>query len=144
VDHEVAAAGSPQLMTGRDDRSVLGIVLRRNGAWIAPLLARSGRKQPINPAQFAVEPKWDGWRGIVCLPRTGSMFGAAIVVACSNVPQLAAAPAWLDGRTVMLDGEIVAFDKAGKPDFHRLGFGRGAKAPSRSSRSTSSTSTSGC
>jgi hypothetical protein len=32
VDHEVAAAGLPQLVTGRDDRSVLGIVLRRNGA----------------------------------------------------------------------------------------------------------------
>jgi hypothetical protein len=28
----------------------------------------------------------------------------------------------------MLDGEIVAFDECGKPNFHRLGFGRAREA----------------
>jgi bifunctional non-homologous end joining protein LigD len=92
------------------------------------MLAQSGRGQPIDPARFAVEPKWDGWRGIVRLtPDRIDVRSRNRRCLLATFPQLAAAPVHLTGRTVMLDGEIVAFDKAGKPDFHRLGFGRGSK-----------------
>src|SRR4051794_22772959 len=93
------------------------------------MLAQSGRKQPIDPARFAVEPKWDGWRGIVRLSPEGvGLRSRNRRCLLDTFPQLAEAPTHLNGRTVMLDGEIVAFSTSGKPDFHRLGFGRGGRA----------------
>lgn len=93
------------------------------------MLAHSGRGRPIDPARFAVEPKWDGWRGIVRIAPNGmALRSRNRRCLLETFPQLAAAPAHLNDRTVMLDGEIVAFDESGKPNFHRLGFGRGSKA----------------
>jgi ATP-dependent DNA ligase len=92
------------------------------------MLAQSGRTHPIDPARFAVEPKWDGWRGIVRLSPDGvALRSRTRRCLLDTFPQLAASPAALHDRRVMLDGEIVAFDESGKPNFHRLGFGRGSK-----------------
>src|SRR4051794_2973751 len=92
------------------------------------MLAHSGRGRPIDPARFAVEPKWDGWRGIVRLrPHSVDVRSRSRRCLLDTFPQLATGPSHLMGRTVMLDGEIVAFDEAGMPNFHRLGFGRGSK-----------------
>src|SRR3954454_11650060 len=108
---------------------VLSGELTRCPTWIAPMLAASGRSHPIDPAKWAVEPKWDGWRAII------RVAPGAVDVRSRNrrgllgtFPQLATPPMQLAGRTVMLDGEIVAFDDSGKPNFHHLGFGRARQA----------------
>ena len=79
------------------------------------MLARSGRIPTGSGWRF--EPKLDGFRCLVCThggrlrarSRNGGSMGELL-------PELAAA---LPGD-VQLDGELVALDADGRPDFHRL------------------------
>jgi ATP-dependent DNA ligase len=43
-----------------------GRMVQRLPTWISPMLVRSGRGMPIDLEEWAIEPKWDGWR---CLAR---------------------------------------------------------------------------
>ena len=70
---------------------------------------------------YAFEPKWDGWRALVSVAdgavavrtRTGRLVTDA-------VPELAGLADGLDGRSAVLDGELVAH--SGTPSsFYRLG-----------------------
>jgi bifunctional non-homologous end joining protein LigD len=79
-----------------------------------PMLARSGPRPSGRGWTF--EPKLDGFRCLVCTHggyRARSRRGWEMT---PLLPELAAAlPA-----DVQLDGEIVALDQDGRPDFHRL------------------------
>ena len=79
-----------------------------------PMLARAG-DLPAG-AGWSFEPKLDGFRCLVCTHdgfRARSRRGWNMA---PLLPELAAAlPA-----DVQLDGEIVALDEDGRPDFHRL------------------------
>jgi bifunctional non-homologous end joining protein LigD len=80
-----------------------------------PALARSGALPP--GAGWRFEPKLDGFRCLACTH--GGTFRARSRrgwMMSELLPELAAAlPA-----DVQLDGELVAYDADGRPDFHRL------------------------
>lgn len=88
---------------------------------LRPMLATAG-KPPARYADFAIEAKYDGQRGIA-IYRDGTVTllsrnGADIT---HTFPEIAAAlPATALGRPVVLDGEIVALDAKGVPSFGRL------------------------
>jgi ATP-dependent DNA ligase len=73
------------------------------------MLARSGRGMPVDLKEWAIEPKWDGWR---CLARIG---GGTLRLTSRRrnditglFPELGELPVELAHRRVLLDGEIVA------------------------------------
>ncbi len=88
---------------------------------LAPMLATSPRL-PASFDGYLVEPKWDGVRAIVTVHADritiASRLGNDVT---GGYPELAAVAEALDGRSAVLDGEIVAFDdRSGQPSFQRL------------------------
>ncbi len=87
---------------------------------LAPMLAETG-DAPFNRAGWAWEPKLDGYRvlalvgteGVKLRSRRGLELAAAF-------PRLTAELAGQCVDTMILDGEIVAFDASGKPSFGAL------------------------
>ena len=88
---------------------------------ISPMLATLGRP-PARFADFAVEAKYDGQRGLAVV------HGDAVTLLSRNgaditrtFPEITAAlPTAVSQRSVILDGEIVALDDDGVPCFSRL------------------------
>lgn len=88
--------------------------------FVAPMLASSA-SLPAEDAGWGFEVKWDGARAIVVcdpagvrvLSRNGNEIGEAY-------PELAGLGGVLGSRRAILDGEIVAFDAAGRPSFEAL------------------------
>ncbi len=87
---------------------------------IKPMLALAGRL-PADEKGWAFEFKWDGVRAIVFVD------GGRVRALSRNdkdltesFPELRAVGDFLGSREAILDGEIVAFDDAGRPDFGRL------------------------
>jgi bifunctional non-homologous end joining protein LigD len=85
------------------------------------MLARNGRGMPVDLGEWAIEPKWDGWR---CLARIDN--GALRLTSrwrndlTAMFPELGELPSELAGSRVLLDGEIVALHPDGSQDFHAL------------------------
>jgi bifunctional non-homologous end joining protein LigD len=92
-------------------------------AWIPPMLATSDNGQlPDNP-RYSYEFKWDGYRAAMRI----SPDGTTRLTSRNNndftarFPQLAGALGdTLGGRAGVLDGEIVALNELGQPDFGLL------------------------
>jgi bifunctional non-homologous end joining protein LigD len=86
---------------------------------VAPMLATAG--EPPSGPGWAFEFKWDGVRAVTAVSgdriRAQSRLGNEIT---TGYPELADLPELLDGRPVLLDGELVALDAAGRPDFGTL------------------------
>jgi bifunctional non-homologous end joining protein LigD len=87
---------------------------------IAPMLAVSA-PLPADTKDWAFEFKWDGVRAIVFVD------GGRVQATSRNdkdltesFPELRAIGDFLGSRSAILDGEIVAFDESGRPDFGRL------------------------
>lgn len=80
------------------------------------MLAVTG-ELPTDDTGWAYEAKWDGVRAVACVgdgelnlwSRLGNLVTA-------SYPELDVLPR-LVGATAVLDGEVVAFDEAGRPDF---------------------------
>lgn len=73
--------------------------------------------------QWTYEVKWDGYRALVTL-QPGAEVPVTVMTRAGNIvtgsyPELHAMADAI-GIDVVLDGEIVAFDEAGSPSFHRL------------------------
>lgn len=93
------------------------MVIRRPMVSCAPIL----RREPPTGVDWVHEIKWDGWRvqahkhtgGVTLYSRPGNDI-------TRRFPYIADAIAALPRRTIVLDGELVAFDDAGHPDFHLL------------------------
>ncbi|MDK3257559.1 non-homologous end-joining DNA ligase [Blastococcus capsensis] len=86
-----------------------------------PMLAVAGELPSADDAAWGYEFKWDGVRAVAAV-RDGrlelrSRKGGNITV---RYPELAALPAGVDGPSAVVDGEIVAMDEAGRPDFGAL------------------------
>lgn len=86
---------------------------------VAPMLAVPG-DPPAGPG-WAVEFKWDGVRAVTAVAgehlRAQSRLGNDVT---AGYPEIADLGALLDGRPAVLDGELVALDAAGRPDFGLL------------------------
>ncbi|MBH5338157.1 non-homologous end-joining DNA ligase [Streptomyces pactum] len=90
---------------------------------LAPMLATPGPLPPrgrTGAAEWAYEVKWDGVRALAELPGDGgvrlvSRSGREVTAAYPDLAGIAP-----PGLSAVLDGEIVALDEAGRPDFGRL------------------------
>ncbi|GAA1322285.1 non-homologous end-joining DNA ligase [Pseudonocardia xinjiangensis] len=95
---------------------------------VAPMLATPGRP-PAGPG-WAFEFKWDGVRAVTGVAgerfRAHSRRGNEVTGA---YPELADLPGLLDGRPALLDGEVVALDAGGRPDFGLLQHRMHVRAP---------------
>lgn len=87
---------------------------------LRPMLATSGDAPPTGPG-WAWELKWDGVRALAYVEggrlRLVSRNGNDVT---ARYPETRGLGAALGARQAVLDGEIVAFDEAGRPDFERL------------------------
>ena len=83
------------------------------------MLARSG-KLPPREEQFGYEVKWDGIRSVVFGPRHIELQGRNFTDFTPRYPEVRDLGRALGARRVVLDGEIVAFDDEGRPNFERL------------------------
>lgn len=93
---------------------------------ITPMLAKPG-KLPAACTDFAFEIKWDGLRAITYI------VDGAVTIQSRNMkditgqyPEVQPLAGALAGKTLILDGELVALDKHGHPSFsalqHRMGL----------------------
>src|SRR5690349_19249945 len=84
------------------------------------MLATAAPVPPRGPG-WAFEFKWDGVRAVVAAAgdavRLTSRLGNDVT---AGYPELAGLAALTDGRPVLLDGEIVTLDAAGRPNFGLL------------------------
>jgi bifunctional non-homologous end joining protein LigD len=88
---------------------------------LSPMLATAG-PLPSGPA-WVWEWKWDGQRGVSVVDSTSrvKLFSRNGNDISASFPDVAAAlSASTAGRSVTLDGELVALDSAGRPDFGLL------------------------
>lgn len=87
---------------------------------VRPMLATAG-DPPGGVAGWAVEFKWDGVRAVIAAGggevRMASRNGNDVT---AGYPELSTVLAAGMGGPVLLDGELVALDPAGRPDFGRL------------------------
>ncbi len=76
---------------------------------------------PTDDEGWAYEIKWDGMRVLTVVDADGvRLHSGNGKDATGSYPELAALHDLLDGHTVLLDGEVVAFDDDGRPSFGRL------------------------
>jgi bifunctional non-homologous end joining protein LigD len=87
---------------------------------IRPMLATSG-PLPVGPGEdrWAFEMKWDGVRAVVYVDGDVRVLTRNDREVAATYPELQGLAAAVPGP-VVLDGEIVAFDKAGRPSFGEL------------------------
>ncbi len=88
--------------------------------YIEPMKATLTTK-PFRDDEWLFEIKWDGYRveavvhdgGVGLFTRNGND-------AAAYFPGLLSPPTWIDAREAIVDGEVVALDGEGKPDFSLL------------------------
>ncbi|MQA05138.1 MAG: hypothetical protein GEV07_21235 [Streptosporangiales bacterium] len=88
-------------------------------AFVPPMLAVTG-ELPADDAGWAFEPKWDGVRVVACLGGGElSLWSRVGNLVTASYPELSVLTG-LVGVPAVLDGEVVAFDPEGRPDFGLL------------------------
>lgn len=88
---------------------------------IEPMLATASEGLPRDLQRYAFEYKWDGVRAICYADGTSIRLESRnLLDMTSRYPELYALQRALDGRRVILDGEIVALDDLDRPSFALL------------------------
>lgn len=89
-------------------------------AFVQPMLARPG-SLPARDADWAAEIKWDGYRaGAYCRGGDLELVSRNGNEISDRFPEITELGASAPGENLILDGEIVALDPEGLPDFGRL------------------------
>ena len=85
--------------------------------YLEPMKATLATK-PFRDEDWLFEVKWDGYR-VEAVVRDGkvSLFTRNGHDAETYFPRLLTPPTWIDAREAIVDGEVVALDAAGRPDF---------------------------
>jgi bifunctional non-homologous end joining protein LigD len=92
-----------------------------------PLIEPTLVDHPPSGARWAHEIKWDGWRVQACLTAGKATLYTRRGKDCTKrFPSIAGAMAKLKAVDVVVDGEAVAIDAEGRPDFHAV-LGAGAR-----------------
>jgi len=87
---------------------------------IVPMLAEAG-KPPRDESRWSYEVKWDGVRAIAYVrPGRLRLESRNLNEITDSYPEIRGILLDLGMHEAVLDGEIVAFDEAGKPSFERL------------------------
>jgi len=88
---------------------------------VRPMMAVPADHLPAGDDRWAYEMKWDGVRAVVYVeggrPRVLTRNDNDVT---ATYPELREMAASLGARQVVLDGEVVAFDEAGRPSFSHL------------------------
>ncbi|KRV49977.1 hypothetical protein AQ490_18130 [Wenjunlia vitaminophila] len=89
---------------------------------LAPMLATPATELPRDQTAWAFEVKWDGMRVVAYLPGDGRLrlVSRNRLQVAFRYPELEELSALLPGTDLILDGEIIAPDRAGRPSFGRL------------------------
>ncbi len=89
-------------------------------AQVEPMLATLVN-QPFDDADWLFEVKWDGYRSICYVEDDRIRFVSRNHIDLSDkFPELLAARSEISARTAVMDGEIVALNAEGKPDFQLM------------------------
>jgi bifunctional non-homologous end joining protein LigD len=87
---------------------------------IKPMLARTG-SLPRDEERYGFEVKWDGIRTVLFYDHGHmNLQGRNFTDFTPRYPELRELTRELGARRIVLDGEVVAFDQAGRPSFERL------------------------
>ena len=89
-------------------------------ARIEPMLATLASK-PFSDPDWLYEIKWDGFRveAVVSGPKV-RLYTRNLNDAEAYFPRLLSPPSWIEAREAIVDGEVVALDDSGRPDFGLL------------------------
>ena len=99
--------------------------------YVEPMLATLVSK-PFRDEDWLFEVKWDGYR-VEAVVRDGkvSLFTRNGHDAETYFPRLLTPPSWIEAREAIVDGEVVALDDEGRPDFgllqERISAGRSGR-----------------
>jgi bifunctional non-homologous end joining protein LigD len=87
---------------------------------IEPMAATLAGKA-FNDPDWLFEIKWDGYR-VEAVVRDGKakLWTRSLKDAETYFPNLLSPPTWIDAREAIVDGEVVALDDEGRPDFSLL------------------------
>ncbi|HEY5486340.1 MAG TPA: aldo/keto reductase, partial [Candidatus Limnocylindrales bacterium] len=101
-------------------RPTLGAPLADMPGFVEPMTAALA-VGPFSDPDWLFELKWDGYR-VQAHVRDGrvALFTRRGLDAAEYFPELAGAPTWIDAREAILDGEVVALNADGEPDFGLL------------------------
>ncbi len=87
---------------------------------VVPMLAKLATI-PANDEDWAVEVKWDGVRALAyCRPGRLELQTRNLNEVTAGYPEVRRLSRQIGARDAVLDGELVAFDEAGRPSFERL------------------------
>ena len=97
-----------------------GAVAMPMPARIEPMLATLASK-PFSDPDWLYEIKWDGFR-VEAVVSDGNvrMYTRNLKDAETYFPRMLNPPSWIEAREAIVDGEVVALDDAGRPDFSLL------------------------
>ncbi|HET7028771.1 MAG TPA: DNA ligase D [Candidatus Limnocylindrales bacterium] len=107
--------------------------------YLEPMAATLASK-PFDDPDWLFEVKWDGYR-VEAVVRDGRarLFTRHGNDAATYFPSLAGPAPWIDARDAVVDGEVVALDERGRPDFsllqQRISAATGGKVPGMRGRS---------
>jgi bifunctional non-homologous end joining protein LigD len=88
---------------------------------LRPMLATTGKGAPNRDEEWAVEMKWDGVRALAeVTDGTVRLVSRNDLDLTPTYPELAVLARAVDAESAVLDGEIVALDETGRPDFSQL------------------------
>ena len=97
-----------------------GAVIAPMPANIEPMLATLASK-PFSDPDWLFEIKWDGFRvQAVVADRKVHLWTRNLKDGATYFPRLLTPPTWIEAGQAIVDGEVVALDEAGRPDFGLL------------------------
>jgi bifunctional non-homologous end joining protein LigD len=118
ADRDALWNGTAPAATAEIDLS--GAVEAPMPANIEPMLATLATK-PFSDDDWLYEIKWDGFRvQAVIADRKVRTWTRNLKDAATYFPRLLAPPTWIEASQAIVDGEVVALDDAGRPDFSLL------------------------
>jgi bifunctional non-homologous end joining protein LigD len=124
TNDEVRDGAAPKLTgtppTGGVDRDLAKAVEAPMPRFLEPMLATSGTAVPPG-SDWLIEVKWDGYR-TQALVRAGhaELRSRNGIDAGTWFPRLRGPSDWIDAAEAIVDGEVVALDATGRPDFSAL------------------------
>ncbi len=97
-----------------------GAVIAAMPSSVEPMLATLASNAFSDP-DWLYEIKWDGFRiQAVVTDRRVRLLTRNLKDGATYFPGLLASPTWIEAREAIVDGEVVALDDAGRPDFGLL------------------------